>query len=96
MAEQIIFQGVKDMPYQPISFGSMEWNKTGSWRYLRPYFENKTPPCNEGCPAGQDIEGALFLIGKGKFLEAWRLFRKTPTPSWLREGSEGIFSTAWR
>jgi len=64
------------MPYQPTSLASMEWNKTGSWRYLRPRFENKIPPCNEACPAGQDIEGAMVLIGKGKFLEAWELFKE--------------------
>ncbi|MCX5907952.1 MAG: NAD(P)-binding protein [Deltaproteobacteria bacterium] len=76
MAEQIIFKSAGDMPDQAISLGSMTWNKTGSWRYLRPRFENKIPPCNEGCPAGQDIEGAMVLIGKGKYLEAWDLFKE--------------------
>jgi 2-oxoacid:acceptor oxidoreductase delta subunit (pyruvate/2-ketoisovalerate family) len=76
MAEQIIFKREEDMPYQPISFASMAWNKTGSWRYLRPRFDNKISLCNEGCPAGQDIEGAMVLIGKGKVLEAWELFKE--------------------
>jgi 2-oxoacid:acceptor oxidoreductase delta subunit (pyruvate/2-ketoisovalerate family) len=76
MSEQIVFKREEDMPYQPISTGSMTWNKTGSWRYLRPRFENKISPCNEGCPAGQDIEGAMVLIGKGKVLEAWELFKE--------------------
>ena len=81
MSEQIIFKREEDLPYLPITFGSMAWNKTGSWRYLRPRFENKIPPCNEGCPAGQDIEGAMVLIGKGKFLEAWELFKEeSPFP----------------
>ena len=66
MADPILFMREEDMPYQPVSIASMEWNKTGNWRYLRPRFENKIPPCNEGCPAGQDIEGAMVLIGKGK------------------------------
>jgi len=82
MSEQIIFKREEDMPYQPISTGSMTWNKTGSWRYLRPRFDNKISPCNEGCPAGQDIEGAMVLIGKGKVLEAWELFKQeNPFPA---------------
>ena len=82
MSEQIIFKREEDMPYQPISTGSMTWNKTGSWRYLRPRFDNKISPCNEGCPAGQDIEGAMVLIGKGKVLEAWDLFKEeNPFPA---------------
>jgi len=76
MAEQIIFKREEDLPYQPVSLASMTWNKTGSWRYLRPRFENKIPPCNEGCPAGQDIEGAMVLMGKGKVLEAWELLKE--------------------
>ena len=81
MAEQIILRTEKDMPYQPISLGSMEWNRTGTWRYLRPRFDNKISPCNESCPAGQDIEGAMVLIGQGKVLEAWDLFQEeSPFP----------------
>ncbi len=82
MANPILLMREGEMPYQSISIGSMEWNKTGSWRYLRPRFENKVPPCNEGCPAGQDIEGAMVLIGKGKFLDAWELFKQeNPFPA---------------
>lgn len=76
MSEQIIFKKLEDMPYFSISLGSMEWNKTGTWRYLRPRFENKISPCNESCPAGQDIEKAIFLIGQGKYFEAWELFKE--------------------
>lgn len=82
MPEQIIFKREEDMPYLPITFGSMAWNKTGTWRYLRPKFENKISPCNEGCPAGQDIEEAMVLIGKGKMLQAWDLFKEeNPFPA---------------
>ncbi|MDI6753268.1 MAG: NAD(P)-binding protein [Thermodesulfobacteriota bacterium] len=82
MPEQIIFKREEDMPYLPITFGSMAWNKTGTWRYLRPKFENKISPCIEGCPAGQDIEGAMVLIGKGKILQAWDLFKEeNPFPA---------------
>ncbi len=81
MADPILLMREEDMPYQPVSIASMEWNRTGNWRYLRPRFENKIPPCNEGCPAGQDIEAAMVLIGKGKALEAWELFKQeSPFP----------------
>lgn len=81
MGQPMPLLGEKDLPYQPVSLTSMEWNNTGTWRYLRPRFENKVPPCNEACPAGQDIEGAMVLIGKGKFLEAWELLKQeSPFP----------------
>ena len=83
MSKQIPLLREGEMPYQPISLASMEWNKTGSWRYLRPRFENKIPPCNEGCPAGQDIEGALVLIGKGRYLEAWDWVRSSNPLRWM-------------
>lgn len=76
MAEQIIFRCAEDMPDLAISLGSMAWNKTGDWRYLRPRFENKIPPCNEACPAGQDIQGAIALATQGRFPEAWELLRE--------------------
>jgi 2-oxoacid:acceptor oxidoreductase delta subunit (pyruvate/2-ketoisovalerate family) len=81
MAQPMPLLGEKDLPYQPVSLASMEWNNTGTWRYLRPRFADKLPPCNEACPAGQDIEGAVVLIGKGKLLEAWELLKEeSPFP----------------
>lgn len=82
MTEQILFKREEDLPYLPVTFGSMAWNKTGTWRYLRPRFENKVSPCKEGCTAGQDIEGAMALIGKGKVLQAWDLLKEeNPFPA---------------
>ena len=37
------------------STGTMLVNKTGSWRFLRPRYLDKTAPCAEACPAGADI-----------------------------------------
>ena len=87
MADQILLMREEDMPYQPISIASMEWNQTGNWRYLRPRFENKVSPCNEGCPAGQDIEGAMVLIGKGKIPGSLGAFQRgKPFSRGLRAG----------
>ena len=56
-------------------------NKTGSWRYLRPVHEEKMPPCNNACPAGNDIQGFIHLISQEKFTDAWRLIKETsPLP----------------
>jgi len=52
-------------------------NKTGSWRYFRPVHEEKMPPCNNACPAGNNIQGFIKLIRDDKLLDAWRLIKQT-------------------
>ena len=71
--EIIIFKSEKEMPPLAVSLGSMRWNRTGSWRYIRPKYENKTPPCDEACPAGEHVEGVQYLCHQGKFEDAWKL-----------------------
>jgi NADPH-dependent glutamate synthase beta subunit-like oxidoreductase len=56
-------------------------NKTGSWRYFRPVHEEKMPPCNNACPAGNNIQGFIKLIREEKPLDAWKLIKETsPLP----------------
>ena len=56
-------------------------NKTGSWRYFRPVHEEKMPPCNNACPAGNNIQGFIKLIREEKLLDAWKLIKETsPLP----------------
>ncbi len=56
-------------------------NKTGSWRYFRPVHEEKMPPCNNACPAGNNIQGFIKLVREGKLLDAWKLIKETsPLP----------------
>ena len=50
-----------------VSKGNMAFNKTGSWRYLRPIYQEKLAPCRSSCPAGTDVPRVLNLIGEGKF-----------------------------
>jgi 2-oxoacid:acceptor oxidoreductase delta subunit (pyruvate/2-ketoisovalerate family) len=81
MAGKIIFTGESDLPLSPISSGGMSWNRTGTWRYIRPKYEDKTPPCNAACPAGVDIVGFIRLVGEGKYEDAWNLIREeSPFP----------------
>ncbi len=48
-----------------------EANKTGAWRFLRPRYDEKTAPCGEACPAGEDIARIQMLASQGLFKEAW-------------------------
>jgi 2-oxoacid:acceptor oxidoreductase delta subunit (pyruvate/2-ketoisovalerate family) len=73
---KIIFKGASDLPLSPISSGDMRWNRTGTWRYIRPKYEDKTPPCNAACPAGVDIPMFIGLVEKGKYEEAWNVIRE--------------------
>ena len=34
--KKIVFQSAEEMPTMPMSIGNMLWNKTGSWRNIRP------------------------------------------------------------
>jgi len=76
MTEEIVFKTEADMPYLPMSLGTTLVNKTGSWRYIRPIYVDKTPPCNHNCPAGTDVVGYLALIKEGKHKEAWELIKQ--------------------
>jgi NADPH-dependent glutamate synthase beta subunit-like oxidoreductase len=76
MTEEIVFKTEADMPPLPMSIGTTLVNKTGSWRYIRPLYVDKTPPCNHNCPAGEDIVGYLALIKEGKYKEAWELIKQ--------------------
>jgi 2-oxoacid:acceptor oxidoreductase delta subunit (pyruvate/2-ketoisovalerate family) len=64
-----------------VSFDTMEVNLTGSWRYMRPVYRDKVPPCNEGCPAGEDIERYMVYAAQGRFREAWETIKlENPLP----------------
>jgi NADPH-dependent glutamate synthase beta subunit-like oxidoreductase len=73
---------LKNRLFMPLSYITTEGNKTGSWRFLRPRFENKTAPCSAGCPAGEDIPQIEMLIAQGEFKDAWEtILRENPFPA---------------
>jgi NADPH-dependent glutamate synthase beta subunit-like oxidoreductase len=76
MAGKIIYKRESEMPLFPVSSGDMSWNRTGTWRYVRPKYEDKTPPCNAACPAGVDIPMFIGLAGDGRYEEAWNVIRE--------------------
>lgn len=55
----------------PKSRETTEANKTGSWRFLKPRYDEKTAPCGVACPAGEDIARIQILTSQGLFKEAW-------------------------
>lgn len=64
------------LPFLAVSREDMAWNKTGTWRYVRPGFQNKIPPCFQRCPAGENIEGWIKLLQKGDYQQAYQLIRE--------------------
>ncbi len=62
--------------------GSSLANHTGSWRTQRPSYVDRLPPCNNACPAGEDIQGWLYAAESGDYHTAWKsLVRNNPMPA---------------
>ncbi len=67
--------------FMPKTYKTTESNKTGSWRFLKPRYEDKTSPCSAACPAGEDIAMIEMLTSQGLFKEAWEtILRENPLP----------------
>jgi NADPH-dependent glutamate synthase beta subunit-like oxidoreductase len=62
--------------------GSSLANHTGTWRTQRPEYLDRLPPCNDACPAGENIQGWLFHAESGDYEAAWRrLTDDNPLPA---------------
>jgi NADPH-dependent glutamate synthase beta subunit-like oxidoreductase len=74
---------VKDKPFAiTLDVGSSLANKTGSWRTERPLYLNSMPPCNDACPAGENIQGWLYEAEEGRYERAWQvLVADNPFPA---------------
>ena len=72
-----------DKPFAiTLDVGSSRANHTGSWRSERPVYADHLPPCNAACPAGEDIQGWLYLAEEGRYREAFeRLTADNPMPA---------------
>jgi 2-oxoacid:acceptor oxidoreductase delta subunit (pyruvate/2-ketoisovalerate family) len=76
MSKLLHFKGASEMPMISVSFGNMEWNKTGAWRAQRPFYEDKTAPCSAACPVGNDIVAFIQKTTEGDFEGAWNLIKE--------------------
>ncbi|TCC24346.1 NAD(P)-binding protein [Kribbella sindirgiensis] len=55
-----------------LDVGSSLANKTGSWRTERPVYLDRLPPCNDACPAGENVQEWLSKAEEGDYEAAWR------------------------
>ncbi len=74
------------MPNKPFAItlkpGTSLANLTGTWRTERPVYLDRLPPCNNACPAGENIQGWLFHAESGDYEQAWRvLIADNPFPA---------------
>jgi len=57
---------------------------TGAVRTQRPVYVDLLPPCNNACPAGENIQGWLAHVEAGAYEKAWQiLMRDNPMPAVL-------------
>jgi len=65
---------VKKLPFAiTLDVGSSRANHTGSWRVERPVYVERMPPCNDACPAGENVQHWLYDAEPGDYEAAWRL-----------------------
>jgi 2-oxoacid:acceptor oxidoreductase delta subunit (pyruvate/2-ketoisovalerate family) len=65
---------VKKLPFAiTLDVGSSRANHTGSWRVERPVYVDRIPPCNDACPAGENVQHWLYDAEPGDYESAWRL-----------------------
>jgi 2-oxoacid:acceptor oxidoreductase delta subunit (pyruvate/2-ketoisovalerate family) len=58
-----------------LDVGSSRANHTGAWRTERPVYVSNLPPCNNACPAGENIQQWLYDAeegGQAGYEAAWR------------------------
>lgn len=72
--------------YKPFAItldvGSSLANHTGSWRTERPVYVDRLPPCNNACPAGENIQAWLYHAESGDYHAAWKsLVENNPLPA---------------
>ncbi len=65
-----------------LDVGSSLLNRTGTWRTERPAYLDRLPPCNEACPAGENIQVWLGDAEEGDYEAAWRqIMDDNPLPA---------------
>jgi 2-oxoacid:acceptor oxidoreductase delta subunit (pyruvate/2-ketoisovalerate family) len=72
-----------DKPFAiTLDVGTSLANRTGSWRTERPLYLDRLPPCNNACPAGENIQAWLYHAEEGDYESAWRvLVQDNPLPA---------------
>ena len=74
------------MPDKPFAItldvGSSRANHTGAWRTERPVYVHNLPPCDNACPAGENVQQWLYHAEEGGYEAAWRqIMADNPFPA---------------
>ena len=74
------------MPHPPsdltIPPDLLQKRQTGATRLRRPVYVDLMPPCNNACPAGENIQAWLAEAQAGRFREAWEIIlQDNPLPA---------------
>jgi NADPH-dependent glutamate synthase beta subunit-like oxidoreductase len=70
--------------------GSSRANHTGAWRTERPVYVSLLPPCNNACPAGENIQEWLYHAEEGDSASPGGRPPQTPPEK------GGAYEAAWR
>jgi NADPH-dependent glutamate synthase beta subunit-like oxidoreductase len=55
---------------------------TGNFRFFRPVYRDKTPPCNHACPTGEQIQKYLDFVKHDRYLDGYRtILEDNPMPA---------------
>src|SRR6266581_604062 len=55
---------------------------TGNFRFYRPVYRDKTPPCNHACPTGEQIQKYLDHVKHDRYLDGYlTIMEDNPMPS---------------
>lgn len=73
---------IKDTQFAiPISYGTTEVIDTGKWGFQKPHTQFMAAPCQEVCPAGNNIPRFIYQALKGEYREALStLLKESPFP----------------
>jgi NADPH-dependent glutamate synthase beta subunit-like oxidoreductase len=66
----------------PTEEAGQELFPTGNFRFYRPVYRDKMPPCNNACPTGEKIQKYLDYVKHDRFLDGYlTIMEDNPMPS---------------
>ena len=66
----------------PTEEAGQELFPTGNFRFYRPVYRDKTPPCNHACPTGEKIQRYLDFVKHERYLDGYTtILEDNPMPS---------------
>ncbi len=66
----------------PTEAGGQRLFPTGNFRFFRPVYRDKMPPCNNACPTGEQIQKYLDYVKHERYLDGYlTIMEDNPMPS---------------